>query len=298
MKRSMLALATAVVLSATPALADTLTLEDILGTFNLVTESYSGNQEVEGRTYIGSTVTGVTGQFGFSAPNDGTGYAALTIDGDAVNSTFNQSVGSETLVSGSLVNSTVNNGAATQGATNLPAFDFSVLQAESLTMRDLDQSTQANLVDYNNKVFGGSSVVNVDISDLSGGGYSLDFSHGGPIIINVSGEIGSFGMNALGLTKADAARVIWNFYEATSINVNTAIFGHVLATNAAMYGFSGSTEGTVIAEQVFLTNGEIHQVGWTDTLPYTNAAPVPLPAGGVLLLSGLGVAAAVRRKRI
>ena len=287
----------AMVLTATPAFAETLTLEDTLGTFNLVTNSYSGNQEVEGRTYIGSTVTGVTGQFGFAAPNDGSGYAALTIDGDAVNSTFNQSVGSETLVSGSLVNSTVNNGSVTQGATNLPVFDFSILQAESLTMRDLDQTTQANLSDYNNKVFGGSSVVNVDIADLSGGGFSFDFSHGGPIIINVSGEIGSFGMNALGLSKADAARVIWNFYEATEITVNTAIFGHVLATNAAMYGFSGSTEGTVIADAVYLTNGELHQIGWADDLPYNTIDPVPLPAGGVLLLSGPGVAALLRRRR-
>lgn len=298
MKTSLFAGIAAAFLASAPAFAAPLTLEETLGTFNLVTESYTGNQEVEGRTYVDSSISNVNGQFGFVTPTDSESYAALTVNGDIVNSNINLTTTTQAVVSGSVVNSNINNGTAVTGATDLPSFDFDVFRAESLSLRDLDTTTQADISDQNKKVFGGSSVVNVSLSDLSSGGYTFDFSHGGPIIINVSGTSGSFGMNGLGLSEADASRVIWNFYEAETISVNSSIFGHVLATEAVMTGFNGSTEGTVIAKSVTLTNGELHQVAWNDTLPGGSNTPVvPLPAGGVLLITGLGAMTVMRRRR-
>ena len=46
-------------------------LQGSLSTFNLLTEVYTGRQEVEGRTYIGSSLENITGQFGYRPATDG-----------------------------------------------------------------------------------------------------------------------------------------------------------------------------------------------------------------------------------
>ncbi|MFW2541847.1 collagen-binding domain-containing protein [Primorskyibacter sp. 2E107] len=286
----------ALALGSGGAQAATLSVQESLGTFNLVTQAYSGNQEVEGRTYVGSTLSGVTGQFGFAAPADGAGYAELSVNGDVVNSTINLQTGDTAQISGALVNATVNNGAAVTGASGLPEFDFAAFLAESQALAAYDNTTGTNLSDMNNKKFGGASVVNATLADLASGGYSFDYSHGGTVIVNVSGTIGSFGMNPLGGATDDAPNVLWNFYEATSISVNSVIEGHILAPLATMSGFNGSTEGSVIAAAVNLTNGELHQTAWSGTIPVIeNYAPVPLPASGLLLIGAIG-ALVMRRK--
>ncbi|WP_425100539.1 collagen-binding domain-containing protein [Tropicibacter sp. S64] len=288
----------AVSMSAATADASVLGVADTLGTFNLVTQGYTGTQEVEGRTYIGGTLTGVTGQFGFATPTDGAGYAELSVNGSVVNSTLNLQPGDTAQIAGTLVNSNVNNGTAVTGASGLPAFDFAAFHAESLALAAYDTTTGTNLSDQNNKTFGGATVVNVALADLATGGYSFDLSHGSTVIVNVSGTTGSFGMNPLGVTKSQASHVLWNFYEAQNVSVNAVIAGHVLAPLATMSGFNGSTEGTVIASAVNLTNGELHQTAWAGTLPMIeNYAPVPVPVPGLLLAGALGVLALRRRRR-
>ena len=254
-------------------------VEATLSTFNLVTNQYSGNQEVEGRTYIGSTVQGVTGQFGYDPAQDGADFAELYIDGNLQNATINLTPGDEARISGTASNANVNNGTLVENATDLPAFDFQVFRDQSAFLASLT-GEPADLSDQNNKRLGGAAnaiasealfgpntrIVEVTLQDLQTGGYSVDLSQVDTVIINVSGTSGTFQMNPLGGTGF-AGNVLWNFYEATNINVNAVIAGHVLAPYARMTGFAGSSEGTVIADEVQLTNGELHQQPWLGQVP-------------------------------
>lgn len=276
--------------------AGSLTLQETLGTFNLVTLDYSGSQEVEGRAWIGNTLTNTTGQFGFRAPDDGTGFAELSVDGDLEFSTINLAGGADRVdISGSNTFSRANNGVLNTGVTTLPEFDFAAFEAQALNMGALPGATP-DLSDQNNKKFGGGGVVTVAGSDLSTGGYSFDFGAESHMIINVTGTNVTFGMNPLGATKGQASRVVWNFFEATTLRVNAVIAGHIIAPFASASGFNGSTEGSVVAREVRLTNGELHQQEWTGTLPGGTPTVVPLPAGVVLLIGGLGALAALRRR--
>lgn len=294
----MLFLAATLGTTAGAATASTLNLQDTLGTFNLVANNYTGNQEVEGRTWIGNDLTNTTGQFGFVRPTDNQGFAALTVQGDVVNSTINLTTGARADVTGSAINSRVNNGTLVEGATDTVEFDFQDLRAASAELAALDGAAP-DLSDNNNKVFGGADILSVTLAELSSGGYSFDFTDSAFLIINVSGTTGRFGMNPLGNTRNEAPNVLWNFFEATDVSVNSVIAGHVLAPNATLSGFSGSSEGTVIADSIFLTNGELHQQAWTGTIPLAAQAPatVPLPAGLPLLLAGLGAMGILRARR-
>lgn len=189
-------------------------------------------------------------------------------------------------------------------ADRFPEIDFSALEAESAFFATLT-GTAFDTSDVNDKKIVGApdatglSVHSASLSDLGRGGYSFDLNGASTVIINVAGTTGSFGMNALGGTFALAENVIWNFYEATAITLNTAIIGSVLAPFADMSGFGGSTEGSVIAKSIALTNGELHSRTFTGTLPTAGTSlttPIPLPAGLPLLAAGLGGLTLLRRR--
>ncbi|RBW45663.1 hypothetical protein DS901_02550 [Loktanella sp. D2R18] len=249
-------------------------LQNTLGTFNLVTEQFFGRQQVEGRTYIGSTIDGTNGQFGYNPANDGLDFAELYIDGDVRNGNINLTHGDEARISGVRFQANVNNGTLVENATDLPAFDFDQFKFQSAFLASLTGDTP-DLSDQNHKRFGGASnadmdealfgaqtrVVHTSLQDLRTGGYSIDVSQADTVIINVSGTSGMFQMNPLGGTQS-AEHVIWNFYEATSIDINAVIVGHVLAPHAQLRGFSGGSVGTVIAQDVQLTNGPLRQGAW------------------------------------
>lgn len=105
------------------------------------------------------------------------------------------------------------------------------------------------------------------------------------IIINVSGSsvLWNNGMNQTGslLTDAVRERVVWNFYEATDINLGRNLNGALLAPQAHLTS-STNIDGSV-AVASFTQNGEVH-------LPTSVLNPVPEPASvmlGLLALPGL-----------
>lgn len=138
---------------------------------------------------------------------------------------------------------------------------------------------------------GGVAVFNVDGNQLFGNGFvqQFDIAMNGAttVIINVSGthithDEGNF---LGGFNPGNASSILWNFYEAETLNVDRALFGAVLAPNAHL------TNGNFIAGSVavksFTQNGEIH-------LPtYTGYVPAP----GAAVLMGLGGLVATRRRR-
>ncbi len=254
--------------------AAVLGLGDTLGTFNLVTNRLENGHTVQGRSYVGDTLTQVSGQFATNLPNDGADFAGLSVNGDIRNSNINLGNGVTALITGVRIQSNVNNGTLVEGATDLPVFDFDQFKADSAFLASLSGDAP-DLSDQNHKRFGGAAnadlseaafgantrIVHTSLQDLQTGGYSVDVSGVDTVVINVSGTTGRFQMNALGGT-ASAPKVIWNFYEATSLDVNAVIMGHVLAPYATLNGFNGGSEGTVIADAVKLANGPLRQRKW------------------------------------
>jgi choice-of-anchor A domain-containing protein len=93
-----------------------------------------------------------------------------------------------------------------------------------------------------------------------------------------------------------AGNVLWNFVNATGITFSNEFGGTVLAVNATVTN-SNPIDGTLVANS-YNGNGEIHNYGFTGTLPSPVNAPEP---GGLALIGtgfiGLGLARWQRRHR-
>ena len=298
-------------------------------------ETFTGSQEVEGRLYVGSDLVGSSVNVNVNPVNvPAASFDSLIVKGDILNANVNINNGGGLTGAGNLINSTINlnagggnpSGTATIGGTrmggvfnqgtlienatnlNIPEIDFAYLADQSAFLASLSGAA-ADVSNQNNKKFfaapnadpsealfgANTTIIETSLADLSSGGYSIDLTGIDTLLINVSGAAGTFAMNALGINKSSASRIIWNFSEATgTINVNTAIIGNVLAPSATLVGFSGSTEGTVIGKELQLTNGELHHWDFEGTVPLPS--PVPLPAGLPLLAGSVAALALLRRR--
>jgi choice-of-anchor A domain-containing protein len=349
MKLTAATLSTLALLSAAPASAVTLTVEELLGTYNGITSgNFASNQEVEGRLVVGGDLTGNTIQTGFVPLNPGpaqnvvvfgnttigkvSGRGEIVIGGNGNNTTLEESQGQLTAFIGgthtgnaSQVDVFKNQSGQAAFDAKFPAIDFGAIADYSAYLAKLagsvwltpDNNTKT-LVSAPNAVaqpsdptwgFEKVTVLSATLAQLSSGTLFVNgLDSDETIIVNVSGTSGTWNLNPGGDLKQFSRNILWNFYEAddiTGISVNSAIFGSVLAPNAKMSGFSGSTEASVIAKTINLSNGELHYQPFRGDLPEWPAvnppppppAPVPLPAGLPLLLAALGGLAMVRRIR-
>lgn len=123
------------------------------------------------------------------------------------------------------------------------------------------------------------------------------------VIINVAGAKitlpGSINFNGpTGL----GAKVIWNFFEATNVNLGSkSWYGSVLAPNAELK-FNNFIEGSVVAKNI-IANGEIRMGNFaggglavSSTVSALHAA-VPEPATWAMMILGFGAIGAVVRRR-
>jgi choice-of-anchor A domain-containing protein len=152
------------------------------------------------------------------------------------------------------------------------------------------------------------------------GGFNINAPSGATVIINVPGQNLSLlntGMNLTGGITLD--RILWNFYEATSLTFAGSWNGSVLATQAAAAANYGGMNGNLIVAalhgyggpstasslethtnfngQATYFAGEMRPVGSPDPDPDPDPDPVPEP--GTLALFGLGamLAGLSRRRR-
>lgn len=205
--------------------------------------------------------------------------------------------GRNAYVGGTISGGLLMNGGTSFGNSGLVTDTFFAnQQAFSLTQSAFLASLGGNAVDTSNpnnyKVTisntGGLNVFAIDAALLSGG-KTLDVIGGNgqeTLVFNVTGGTVNWGTNYNGNVR----RALWNFHQATTLNVSERLLrGSVLAVGATV-NQSQNIDGTLVASALNVFNGaELHME------TFEGNAPVPEPMTmGVL---ALGALAAARRRR-
>jgi len=126
----------------------------------------------------------------------------------------------------------------------------------------------------------------------------FEFSTNGAkrIIFNSDETAYDFSASFLGGSAQQIGKIaIWNFYNATSITLQSEFGGAILATDAALTNYN-NIEGTVVVNSL-TQRGEIHQQ-YLSTLVTDRPAPdqkIPEPGSLALLLGALALLAARRK---
>ena len=298
-------LAAAMMLAGAPGQAAPLTAAEILGGFNaVVLGDFSSRHDVEGRLMVGGNLAG--GATFFNQPRGGAmpGFGAVNVAGNVAAGTYNVDNGGSVVVGGTSEGRFNLNGGGTlrTGDAGMSAADFlAPLGALAGQLAALQANSAVTAGDLNNVAFNavpdaaGRAVFQLSTSTLETfRNMVVNLNGADTVVINVTGSSfrGGGNFNA----GADVNRhVIWNFFEATSLDFGFW-HGSVLALNAAVTN-STPIEGTLVAAS-FNGNGELHDYGFAGRLPPVDPpVPVPEPASLSLMAVGLAALAAARRRR-
>ncbi|MBX3389091.1 MAG: choice-of-anchor A family protein [Phycisphaeraceae bacterium] len=271
----------------------------------IVKNKLTSSSEVEGRTMVGqlsgtsnygtkllptssylnidSLVVG-SGGSGSSNYQVNSGRARLFGSKGAAN--FNMNGGGALIQNDSNVGSMISS--AWADVTNASSYCSSLSATNTVT---IPNSQPAGVMFNAIAGVGGVAVFNVNGNSLFQNSLvqQMDIAMNGAstVIINVAGtNITYNGGNMLGgFNIPNASKIIWNFYEATTLNIDRHFFGAILAPKATMSN-STAIEGSVFTD-TFNQNGEVHLPNFSGNIP----------APGALALGGFGLLLAGRRRR-
>ncbi|TDU62461.1 choice-of-anchor A domain-containing protein [Prosthecobacter fusiformis] len=123
------------------------------------------------------------------------------------------------------------------------------------------------------------------------------------VVINVSGtSVNWTNGNMVGQFTSNywQGNVMWNFYEATTINLNSFNFNGAILAPEASITTRGNIDGLVVANNL-TTSAEVHLPDSNSATPYAfdgYTAPVPEPGGAIFLVAAAGVILITRNRRL
>ncbi|MCE0494836.1 collagen-binding domain-containing protein [Vibrio salinus] len=286
----------------------------LIRNYNLIVfDNLNSTSEVEGKTFVGGNLGGSASNYGTKLSTKNKSENALTIGGNLkAGTTVNINNGQNVLVGGH-TNGTVNlnGGGSLINATS--GHNFSQEQSELTSFSAYLSSLNSNstltapfvccsIASFDiGSINSDIAVFNISNSDFFGNKniqqYDVNLNEESPaaIIINVSGtEINdsTFYANAVGeiLSNALREKIIWNFYEAKTINLTKLLNGSLLAPYAHLTNWT-PIEGSVVVNR-FTQHGEVHLHSFEGHFP----TKVPEPPTVIFL--GLGLLALKVRRNI
>jgi choice-of-anchor A domain-containing protein len=296
------------IVAASSANAGTLAASTILADFNaIIYTNASTPSDIEGAAVVGGNFSGATMYNNPPKSGQPAGFGALTVYGNTSGNSININDGGSAYVAGTKGAGINFNGGGTYiGAPGYSIADFETpLNALSQSLSQLN-ATSTLPPTNNNEVIkatpgsNGIAVFNVTAAQLAAiPSYSVSLNGASTVIFNVSGSSVSFGANSQGGTTG-AGNIIWNFYNATSVNFSTLIAGTVLAPNATVTN-GNQIDGALVAK-AWNGSGELHDYPFIGTLPGGGTSlavpriPEP-PAIGLLGVATIGLGLVMRHRR-
>jgi len=285
---------------------------------------------IDGRVFVGGNLTAGSN---FTIQNNNVptttyGTGSLTVVGNAslngsvnaggginvggnVSGSFNNN-GNNQVTYGGTNSASANNTTFTSGGTDF----ISALASQSADIKASLTSLSANL-----SALASSALVAFDASDSNN--QKLTATGTGLLIYNMTeAEFEAIGQNSqLLITVPDGAtlvinvagvdidllgkvnrftndsNVIWNFYEATTVDIAQQFSGSVLGVFADItVGNAGNIDGTVVGNNILQNaNGEIHNNYFQGDLSSLTVSTAPEPGTWLMLILGFGLVGAATR---
>lgn len=232
----------------------------------------------------------------------------VTIGGNAKN--INGAANSTIRIGGNATGNMNKNGATITSNTNLGSFagdlqvqatDYAMgVKGLSAYLAGLDATDTitfplSNRVQFKPTTVGDIAVFDLASTDVFNKVGEMQFLAGAydTIIVNVGGTAASLTKNFIGNNSGLGQHVIWNFYEAQTINFSGSFYGSVLAPYAAATN-NNFIEGSAVFGSLN-QNGEIHLGAYNGGLKVLSA--VPEPATWAMMIVGFGLAGSMIRRR-
>jgi choice-of-anchor A domain-containing protein len=287
------------IMTVSAASAGPLAASTILDDFNAIIYSNAfTSADVEGAAVIGGNLTAAT-IFNHPTGTQPLGFGALTVYGNTSGNSININDGGSAYVGGSKgasINFNGGGGYIDTPGTTIAGFS-TPLDALSLSLSQLTP-TGSLPTTGNNEVItavpGANGIAVIDLTAVQLAAipsFSINLNGASTLVFNVLGALATFNANESNAI-ATADNVIWNFFDATSVNLSTRIGGTVLATDALVTN-DNQIDGTLVANS-WTGQGELHDYGFDGTLP---TASVPEPAAMTILGVGLFGLGTLRRRR-